>query len=129
MEEDFVDKEETIEKDIAGRKFQLRYLLGPEVDNIDSKSQRFSQDDSGQPKMEIDQALRNRELLKRAVAHAPYDGSVINKNDPKGVPIPWTQLTEGDRLVILDKLKPPIRSELINEVLKMNRADSEIIKK
>lgn len=124
---DFVDEKETEEFKIGDRVFQLRYLLGPEVDDIDSKSQKWTEDEEG-TKFIIDQKIRNREYLKLAVAHAPYDGKVIGKENGEGNGIPWTQLSDNDKINILDKLKPGIRNSLIIKVLKMNRADTQELK-
>lgn len=127
IEKDFVNEKELEEYKIGDRVFQLRYLLGPEVDDIDSKSQKWITE-AGETKFIIDQKIRNREYLKKCVEHAPYDGSIIGKNDAEDKGIPWTQLSENDRLAILDRLKASLRNSLIEKTLMMNRANSEELK-
>lgn len=127
IEKDFVNESELEEFKIGERVFQLRYLLGPEVDEIDSKCQKWVSD-LGETKFIIDQKVRNREYLKKSVEHAPYDGSIIGKKDAEGNGIPWTQLSDNDRLAILDKLKAGIRNSLVKKSLEMNSANQEELK-
>lgn len=115
MGNDFVS-EEPVEVDVDGRKFKVRELLGEESDKIANEYVKVDvRNDSAQ----LDVALRNKLVLEAAVVDAPYTGE-NNK--------PFKELGKDERVKILNKLKPGIRSALLKKVFEVNSVERDVAK-
>jgi len=112
-EKDFID-EKPIKVDINGREFKLRLMLGVEFDKASSDFITIRSDESAK----VDVAKRNSIFLKKCVVDAPY------KKDGKA----FADLTEDERLELMDKLKPGIRNALLKKVHGLHELDSDVEK-
>ena len=109
-EEDFISRE-LEEVKIGERIFKIKPLTGKEGDEILDKN--LTVDEDG--KMKVSLAVRNEEWFKKCVIDAPYE-----KNG-----IPFKDLKPDERVEILQKLKPAIRTKLIKELSRLNEGTLE----
>lgn len=112
---DFVDTEKEHEIDIGGRKFKIREMDGYQQDELNSRSY-VPNEETG--KFLLNMAKRNEYYLRICVIDAPY-----NQNDK-----PFKSLKPDAKVAILQKLKPSIRKELIEEIVKLNQMEVETAK-
>lgn len=112
--EDFVS-EEPISVEVSGRKFKIRELNGEESDNI---SNQYIKVDGDSGNVLLDVALRNKLILGACVVDAPYDKDGVE----------FSKLSKDDKIKILNKLKPGIRSPLLKEIFKVNSVESGVSK-
>lgn len=112
---DFIGSE-PIEVDVQGRKFKVREMDGNEFDALAEKFVIISEDGA----VNIDIAKRSKGLLA-LVVDAPDDYSSNGKKFP--------ELSEDDRVAILQKMKPMLRDKLIAAINKTMAVDKELKKK
>jgi hypothetical protein len=104
-ENDFVTGE-LEEIKIGERVFKIKPLTGKEGDEILDKNLIVDEDG----KMSASLVVRNEEWFRRCVVDAPYE------KDGK----PFKDLKSEERVEIIQKLKPVIRTRLIKELSKVN---------
>lgn len=114
FDEDFITGR-PVEIDIEGRKFKIKELTGEETDKIANSYVKIKDKNT----IDIDIAIKNKELLKNTILDAPYE-----KDGRK-----WSELTQNERVELLQKLKPGIRSKLLKEINMINGISEEIKKK
>ena len=107
---DFISNE-TVERTVEGRNFEIRELAGEEHDTMQSKAYVADQGSI----VDFDIVAKNEYLLKNCVVDAPYTGEAINVGDT-----PFKGLGPEDRIKILNKLRPGIRKQLLNAVNEIN---------
>ena len=112
---DFIGNE-PIEIEVLGRKFKVREIDGAEFDALAEKYIVIGEDGV----FNVDIAQRSKGLLG-LVVDAPDDYSTNGKKFP--------ELSEADRLAILQKMKPMLRDKLIAAINKTMSADKELKKK
>ena len=112
---DFIGSE-PVEVLVQGRKFKVRELNGEAFDSLAEEYVTISEDGT----FNVDIAKRSKGLLK-LVVDAPEDYSSNGKK--------FSELSEAERLEILQKMKPLLRDKLISEINKTMKADDEVKKK
>lgn len=110
---DFVG-EEPIEIEVVGRKFKIKEVNGQDFDKMSEKYVALTEEGT----FNVDIALRNEQLLT-LVVDAPYE-----KDGKK-----FTELSEQDKLGILQKLKPGLRDKLIAGINKSMTPEEDLKKK
>lgn len=110
LSDDFISNE-TVERTVKERTFEIRELSGQEHDTMQSKS--YVVEDGNITNFDV--ASKNEYLLKNCVVDAPYNGKVIDVGD-----VPFKELGPEDRIKILNNLRPEIRQALLNEINEVN---------
>jgi hypothetical protein len=114
FEEDFVSKD-LVEVEVQGRKFKIKDLSGPEMDSLTEKYMKLDLENES---VSLDLSIKNNEMLK-CVVDAPYE-----KDGKK-----FSELSEDERLEILNSLKNSIRGNLIKAMNKRMSLSDELKKK
>jgi hypothetical protein len=114
FEEDFVSKD-LIEVEVSGRKFKVRDLSGPEMDSLTEKYMKLDLENES---VSLDLSVKNNEMLK-CVVDAPYE-----KDGKK-----FSELSEDERLELLNSLKNNIRGNLLKVMNKRLSLSDELKKK
>jgi len=113
MKKDFIE-EKPVEINLNGRIYKIKEPNGVEFDAI--SQEYLSLDEKG--RLLADIPKRNSLWLKSLVVDAPYE------KEGK----PFRELKGEEKLEVLNKLKPPIRTELLKAINNLLNVESDELK-